>query len=211
MLEASLRGRKDFQSAIDEFFGWLKGMEGKLSQLDSDTSNPQSVKDTNNRKRWLYTSKVHGFQPQEVCFRYIKAMSFYFYFKDLKAEVSAHSEVLLSLRETGKKLLETVESPVHQKDVGTRLAEINRCWEDLQKRSEEVQLRLETAQEQWERLTTLLREEIYWAETADKNLSDQQPLGSDLELLRKQKAFVLVVSNRQSASLYELAKVFVSI
>lgn len=53
--------------------------------------------------------------------------------------------------------------------------------------------RLETAQEQWERLTGSLREHIYWIETQERlQLAEQQPLGCDMEHLKKQSEFITV-------------------
>lgn len=71
-----------------------------------------------------------------------------------------------------------------------RLDLINRRWDALVERSTNVRQRLETAQEQWERLTGQLQELLYWIETKNANLFDQQTVGGDLERVRKQSTFV---------------------
>jgi hypothetical protein len=39
---------------------------------------------------------------------------------------------------------------------------------------------LESAQEQWEKLTTTLKEAIYWIDCQDKEILNAQPVGGDL-------------------------------
>lgn len=58
VLEASLRGRKDFQAALLEFISWLGTIEAKVAKLDSEASNKQAIKDTKSRMKWLNVCKV---------------------------------------------------------------------------------------------------------------------------------------------------------
>jgi hypothetical protein len=52
--------------------------------------------------------------------------------------------------------------------------------------------RLESAQEQWERLTGSLCDLEHWTATKTSALLEQQPIGGDLDHVREQNAFVKV-------------------
>ena len=57
-MEASIRSRKDLQTALYEFELWLDKMAGAVSALDAETDNIQSVKDAQKRRVWLEKEKV---------------------------------------------------------------------------------------------------------------------------------------------------------
>lgn len=55
--------------------------------------------------------------------------------------------------------------------------------------------RLESAQEEWERLTTVLKELIYWTDQQDKAVLQQSPVGGDLEHVTEQMLFVKTLND----------------
>lgn len=114
---------------------------------------------------------------------------FVFRCKDLRAEIEAHQDILRSLRESGANIVLSLEKAEDKTDMEKRLDLINERWDVLNERSLDVRRRLETAQEQWERLTGQLEELLYWIETKNTNLLDQQTVGGDLERCRKQFTF----------------------
>jgi len=58
VLEASLRGRNDFQTAMEEFLGWLRKIEESVQSLDTETENNPLVKDAAYRRNWMEREKV---------------------------------------------------------------------------------------------------------------------------------------------------------
>jgi hypothetical protein len=58
VLEASLRSRKDFHTALKEFEDWLARIETAARQLDHDSNNTQLVKDAHKRRDWMEGEKV---------------------------------------------------------------------------------------------------------------------------------------------------------
>lgn len=58
VLEAALRSRKDFHTALKEFEDWLERVETTARQLDHDSNNTQLVKDSHKRRDWMEGEKV---------------------------------------------------------------------------------------------------------------------------------------------------------
>lgn len=58
MLEAALRARSDFHSALEQLEEWLKDVEASLVELDEITMNTQMLKDSVKRKKWIEDEKV---------------------------------------------------------------------------------------------------------------------------------------------------------
>lgn len=115
-----------------------------------------------------------------------------FLFQDLRSEIDAHTDVLGSLRENGASMLTTLETAEDRRRTEEQLARMNERWDALLTRSRSVRKRLETAQEQWEQLTSQLQEFIYWIEKKNKALLSEQPVGGDLQTVQKQMDFVVV-------------------
>lgn len=114
------------------------------------------------------------------------------YFQDLRAEIDAHTDILRSLRENGASMLTTLETAEDRRRTEEQLARMNERWDALLARSRSVRKRLETAQEQWEQLTSQLQDSIFWVETKNKALLNEQPVGGDLKTVQKQQEFIVV-------------------
>lgn len=111
-------------------------------------------------------------------------------FQDLRAEIEAHSDVFNSIQETGRKMMESIETERDRQDLAAKLDAMNKRWAVLMKQSQGVRKRLETAEEQWEKLTTTLKELIFWSEQRDEELLKQQPIGGNLSIVKKQNDVV---------------------
>lgn len=69
---------------------------------------------------------------------------------------------------------------------------IRRSRTDARSFTNGFRARLESAQEQWERLTVNLRDLIYWTDSQNRALLEQQPVGGDLGRVENQNAFIKV-------------------
>lgn len=58
VLEAALRTRSDFHSALEQLEKWISGVEVSLTELDEVTTNIQTLKDFVKRKKWIEDEKV---------------------------------------------------------------------------------------------------------------------------------------------------------
>ena len=58
VLDASLRSRSDFHTALSEFEDWLTRMRDEVENLEEKTDNMQAMKDTANRKECMQYSRV---------------------------------------------------------------------------------------------------------------------------------------------------------
>ncbi|VDP28428.1 unnamed protein product [Soboliphyme baturini] len=114
----------------------------------------------------------------------------------MNAEIAAHEEIYSSLMETAKSIFMNTGATEDRTDLKNGVACLSQRWEDAVKKSKLLNERLEQAQEQWERLVANLRDLIYWTETSDANLSEEQPVGGDLQRIRSQLTFVRVRSDR---------------
>uniref|UniRef100_A0A914XNP1 WW domain-containing protein n=1 Tax=Plectus sambesii TaxID=2011161 RepID=A0A914XNP1_9BILA len=167
VLEAALRSRKDFHTALKEFEDWLVRVETSARQLDHDSNNTQLVKDSHKRRDWMEGEKA------------------------IRVEMDAHEDVLKSLDEMGVKLARNLDDGgVEKQQLLTRLDGIKNKWGALAETDHAVRARLESAQEQWERLTVNLRDLIYWTDSQNRLMLEQQPVGGDLARVESQNAFI---------------------
>uniref|UniRef100_A0A0R3S4A8 Dystrophin n=1 Tax=Elaeophora elaphi TaxID=1147741 RepID=A0A0R3S4A8_9BILA len=58
VLEAALRARSDFHSALAQLEEWMNGVEASLAELNEITMNAQLLKDSVKRKKWIEDEKV---------------------------------------------------------------------------------------------------------------------------------------------------------
>ncbi|CDW56643.1 EF-hand 3 and Spectrin and ZZ and WW and EF-hand 2 domain containing protein [Trichuris trichiura] len=166
VLEALSRGRKDFFSAFQEFNQWLTRMEGHLQTLDSDSNMTQLLKDVAYRRelrdKW----------------------------KGVNGEIEVHENVFQSLCDTANALLVNTICSEEKEDFQSELFNLCQRWGAATKLSDDIHVRLDRAQERWERLTGQLQELIGWAEEANQELLRQQPLGGDFDRLKEQNDFI---------------------
>lgn len=114
VLEASLRSRRDFHSALAEFELWLNRQEDSCGKLAKETSNIQAIKDTSRRKHW--TSE----------------------FKTLNAELNAHEDVMKSVESMGKMLVEGLDSGNEKAELQRRVVETTRRWMAVRKTTNDI-------------------------------------------------------------------------
>ncbi len=58
VLDASLRSRSDFHTALTEFEQWIDRIDHTVAELHNGTNNIQSIKDSIKRKEWIDSEKV---------------------------------------------------------------------------------------------------------------------------------------------------------
>lgn len=148
VLEAAQRARHDFQTALGHLQQWLKKQSVELEKLEKETDNQQRLKDTGRRREWL---------AQE---------------KEARMEINAHRDLMESVKRMGQKFLEEHQremSNTSGEDVASAMDNVasSHTREQLRKRVEAVESewhalleldkivrdRLESAQEECERLT----------------------------------------------------------
>ncbi|EGT31852.1 hypothetical protein CAEBREN_07673 [Caenorhabditis brenneri] len=166
VLEASLRSRRDFHSALSEFEMWLGRQEENCSKLAHETSNHQAIKDTSKRKNWTQN------------------------FKTLNAELNAHEDVMKSVESMGKMLAESLETGNEKADLLKRVAETTRRWGAIRKTTNDIGERLEKAEQEWEKLSDGLADLLSWVETKKQKVVEEQPIGGSLSSVMQQSAFV---------------------
>lgn len=86
--------------------------------------------------------------------------------KDYRAEVLAHEDILRSLTQNGRTLVESLDHNCdnNRQAMVERLKHIEQRWQALVQRLDATKQRLDSAQEQWERLTGQLRALLDWIE-----------------------------------------------
>ncbi|EFP12235.1 CRE-DYS-1 protein [Caenorhabditis remanei] len=166
VLEASLRSRRDFHSALSEFEMWLGRQEENCSKLAHETMNAQAIKDTSKRKNWTTN------------------------YKTLNAELNAHEDVMKSVESMGKMLVESLESGTEKAELQKRVGETSRRWAAIRKTTNEIGERLEKAEQEWEKLSDGLADLLSWIETKKQKIVEEQPIGGSLSAVMQQSAFV---------------------
>ncbi|CAB3407196.1 unnamed protein product [Caenorhabditis bovis] len=181
VLEASLRSRRDFHSALTDFEAWLARQEDNCTKLAIETTNTQAIKDTARRKQWTLG------------------------YKSLNAELTAHEDVRKSVESMGKLLVERLESGPEKADLQRRVSEMSQRWEAVRKTADEIGERLEKAEQEWEKLSDGLADLLAWIEDKCKKLVEQQPIGGSLSAVMQQSGFVknLERDMEQKGALYK--------
>uniref|UniRef100_A0A915HIP2 Dystrophin n=1 Tax=Romanomermis culicivorax TaxID=13658 RepID=A0A915HIP2_ROMCU len=182
VLEASLRGRNDFQTAFDEFDAWLSKVEELSDLLDRETTNSQLIKDAAYRKNWMEKEK------------------------DYRAELEAHGDIFDSLQENGRHLIENLDEKGQDRSkMVDRLKNIDERWVELRRKLDGARQRLEAAQEQWERLTGQLNDLSTWVEEKSEKILQQRDAGGDLTHVKRQISFCQTLREEidQKAPIFE--------
>ncbi|EFO24688.2 utrophin [Loa loa] len=166
VLEAALRARSDFHSALEQLEEWMNGVEVSLMELNEITGNTQMLKDSMKRKKWIEDEK------------------------SVRADMNAHKDVIKSVEEMGVELTRRVEDLKEREQLKERLNHIDIRWRHLVGLADAIRTRLMNAQEEWEKLFTQLAENLFWAEAQSKALLEEQPVGGSLARVREQTNFV---------------------
>ncbi|CAI2296184.1 unnamed protein product [Caenorhabditis sp. 36 PRJEB53466] len=166
VLEASLRSRRDFHSALAEFELWLGRQEASCERLARETANVQAIKDASRRKHW-----TNGY-------------------KTLSAELNAHEDVMKSVESMGKMLVEGLEPGGEKAELQKRVVETARRWSAVRKTTTEIGERLERAEQEWEKLSDGLAELLSWIETKAQKVMEEQPVAGSLSAVMQQASFV---------------------
>ncbi|KIH60411.1 spectrin repeat-containing domain protein [Ancylostoma duodenale] len=114
VLEATLRSRTDFHTALAEFEDWLDRIAGSLAELEALSANTQALKDTAKRREWMQKHK------------------------ELETELDAHESVLKTVEEMGRKLGAGLESGKERSEVQNRLEAVSQRWKDVRRTEESV-------------------------------------------------------------------------
>ncbi|CAD6184635.1 unnamed protein product [Caenorhabditis auriculariae] len=170
VLEASLRSRGDFHSALAEFEQWLEKQENVLDTLDVDTQNPQAIKDTSKRKQWTFTHK------------------------NTMAELSAHEAVLKAVEDMGKLLVDGLDNGQEKVSMQARVSQLSQRWATIKTTAQNVGERLEKAEQEWEKLSDTLASLLAWIDSKSVKIEEQQPVAGNLSQAMQQSAYVKSVS-----------------
>ncbi|CAJ0919115.1 unnamed protein product, partial [Mesorhabditis belari] len=185
-LEASLRSRADFHSALAEVEEWMHRITASLQKLEKRTSNTQSLKDTQRRREWIQAEK------------------------NLGHEIDAHSEVIRSVEEMGKKIVAGFDTGKDKQTMEDRLNDLETRWTGITQTQAEIRKRLADAEQEWERLTNGLAELVHWIETKSKQLLNQQPIGGSLSAVLAQGGFVKNIEREIEAKSPQVKEVIAS-
>ncbi|VDK87103.1 unnamed protein product, partial [Onchocerca ochengi] len=166
VLEAALRARNDFHSALEQMIEWMDGVEASLVKLNEATVNIQMLKDSIKRKKWIEDEK------------------------SVRVDINAHKDVIGSVKELGVQLTRRVEDQKEREDLKERLSHIDIRWRHLVGLADAIRTRLLNAQEEWEKLFTQLAENLFWAEAQSKAILEEQPVGGSLARIQEQTSFV---------------------
>uniref|UniRef100_A0A915Q5I9 RNA helicase n=1 Tax=Setaria digitata TaxID=48799 RepID=A0A915Q5I9_9BILA len=166
VLEAALRTRSDFHSALGQLEKWMDGVEASLTELNDSTVNVQLLKDSIKRKKWIEDEK------------------------NVRADMDAHKDVIASVEEMGAQLTRRVEDNKERENLRERLSHVGIRWRHLLGVADAIRTRLLNAQEEWEKLFTQLTENLFWVEAQSKALLEEQPVGGSLARVQEQTNFV---------------------
>ncbi|PAV67347.1 hypothetical protein WR25_12082 isoform D [Diploscapter pachys] len=166
VLDASLRSRSDFHTALSEFEDWLSRMRDEVENLEEKTDNMQAMKDTANRKECMQHSR------------------------NITAELNAHENVYKAVDDMGRKLVAGFESNKERNDMQSRIDRLNHNWNSVKESSKTVRDRLEKAEQEWEKLTDTLAELNSWVEEKSAQTIAQQPVGGSLSAVMQQSNWI---------------------
>ncbi|VDO41346.1 unnamed protein product [Onchocerca flexuosa] len=169
VLEAALRARNDFHSALEQLMEWMDGVEASLVKLNEATVNIQMLKDSIKRKKWIEDEK------------------------NVRVDINAHKDVIGSVKELGVQLTRRVEDHKEREDLRERLSHIDIRWRHLVGLADAIRTRLLNAQEEWEKLFTQLADNLFWAEAQSKAILEEQPVGGSLARVQEQTSFIEVL------------------
>uniref|UniRef100_A0A0N5ALC9 Nesprin-1 n=1 Tax=Syphacia muris TaxID=451379 RepID=A0A0N5ALC9_9BILA len=167
VLEAALRSRNDFHSALLQLEQWMAKIYADITQLDESTCNLQLLKDSLKRKDWIDTER---------------------YFQ---LEMDAHEDLVNSVAEMGTQMVRDMDNSSEREHLIERLESVKQNWEGMKKVDDKIRQRLTDAQKEWEILISQLSENLYWIETKAKELHNEQPVGKSLGWVQKQDEFNL--------------------
>uniref|UniRef100_A0A0N4ZFM9 Dystrophin n=1 Tax=Parastrongyloides trichosuri TaxID=131310 RepID=A0A0N4ZFM9_PARTI len=170
VLEASIRSRNDFQSALESFEKWLIENEEKVQKLYNETESTQGLKSGVKRKELMW--------KQNEC----------------DVGITANHEVITSLRQIGFKIIGSLDDDRERGILREKLEDLDERWQKLLKDDCIVKERLESAQEESEKLTNNLSEMLYWIEEKNLILNKEQPIAGELALVIKQSEVVKNIS-----------------
>ncbi|KAM3720398.1 Dystrophin-1 [Dirofilaria immitis] len=171
VLEAALRARNDFHSALGQVEEWMDGVDASLIELNEATMNTQMLKDSVKRKKWIEDERT------------------------VRVDINAHKDVIGSVGEMGTQLIRRVEDQKEREHLKERLSHVDIRWRHLNGLADAIRTRLLNAQEEWERLFTQLAENLFWTETQSKALLEEQPVGGSLARVQEQTSFVQKLEN----------------
>ncbi|VDM97496.1 unnamed protein product [Thelazia callipaeda] len=166
VLEAALRARSDFQSALKQLEEWMDSVEESLTELNDGTANIQVLKDTVKRKKWIEDEK------------------------NVRVDMDAHKSIVGSVEEMGAQLIRRVEDSKERERLRERLSHVSIRWRHLLGLADAIKTRLLNAQEEWEKLFTQLADNLFWIEAECKALLDEQPVGGSLARVQEQTEFI---------------------
>ncbi|CAD5206423.1 unnamed protein product [Bursaphelenchus okinawaensis] len=162
VFEASLRSRNDIHTTLSQLDGWLNKQLDILKQLDADTENKQRLKDTSRRRDWM---------GQE---------------RETNAEIEAHRQVITSVRDMCKNMLNVLEAEKEKKNLYVKLETVESKWVQINELDAIVRERLQDAQDECEKLTKDLSELLHWTDMQISTILHDQPVGGDLSTVQKQ-------------------------
>uniref|UniRef100_A0A1I7SAC8 Dystrophin n=1 Tax=Bursaphelenchus xylophilus TaxID=6326 RepID=A0A1I7SAC8_BURXY len=162
VLEASLRSRNDIHTTLTQLDGWLNKQLGILKQLDADTENKQRLKDTSKRRDWM---------GQE---------------RESNAEIEAHRQVITSVRDMCKNLLNVLEADNERQTLQNKLEAVEAKWVQINELDSIVRERIQNAQDECEKLTKDLSELLHWTDMQISTILHDQPVGGDLTTVQQQ-------------------------
>uniref|UniRef100_A0AC35U142 Dystrophin n=1 Tax=Rhabditophanes sp. KR3021 TaxID=114890 RepID=A0AC35U142_9BILA len=175
VLEASIRSRNDFQSALETFEKWLGEAEDKIKGLFECTEQTQILKSSVKR------SELMGKQ------------------KEFEIGTTAHQQVITSLRQMGFKLIGGLEEEKEKASLRQKLEDLGERWQKIVKDGEIVKERIDSAQEESVKLTTNLSELLYWIEEQSSILMREQPIAGDLSSCIKQSCVIKDMTKQMEA------------
>ncbi|CAI4222409.1 unnamed protein product [Auanema sp. JU1783] len=164
-LDASLRSRVDFRSALEEFEEWLNRIVENVRKLEQGTANSQAIKNSSKRREWTQEQKI------------------------LQAELDAHESVKSAVQDMGHKVLGGLEQAQEKKQLEERLTHVEEVWKAVKETEKIVGARLESAEQEWEKLTHSLSCLLSWIEERSKETLAQQPVAGNLSSVMLQSTW----------------------
>ncbi|XP_077976931.1 dystrophin-like isoform X2 [Glandiceps talaboti] len=158
----ALKALQEFDIELGVFLAWLLEAETTMERMEQETENEVALEDQDMLKLWLKQ------------------------YRDLQAEIDAHHNAYTSLNDTGTRILRSIEIQEDATMLQRRLDDMNERWTNVRMKSIEIRTRLECNAEDWTGLILTIQELLDWLARKDEELTQQQPVGGDLNTIQQQ-------------------------
>uniref|UniRef100_UPI00398E3E15 utrophin-like isoform X3 n=2 Tax=Pristiophorus japonicus TaxID=55135 RepID=UPI00398E3E15 len=162
-LESELKQLQNLLQELEQCLRWLQETESAVDILANTAEKEDTSQDSAEVKELKY--RLH----------------------DIQAEIDAHNDIFKSIDGNRHKMVKVLGNSEEADLLQHRLDDMNQRWSDLKTKSVNIRVHLEANAERWNRLLASLEELSKWLNLKDEALTEQMPIGGDVQTLLLQR------------------------